>query len=168
MDNTKVIKEILKNTSMEPKVEKKQPIITLKEIKERISVHKAIEQEKESEIVEILNNKEITEIKHEAINIMAMTHFHPVKRQLFANRLHNSGIVEDYVNNNLIFRAFNKANANIKFGIVYGINYLQTNNDYDRLVLLTKARQEEEKKITPAEEVPKVETPKAETENTSK
>jgi hypothetical protein len=38
---------------------------------------------------------------------------------------------------------FNKANENLKFGVVYGMKYVQTNSDYERLLMIQKLQQEQ-------------------------
>lgn len=155
LSDSKVMKQILKGTA---KGQQHQNVITLKDLKEQMKIDSFVETEKKEEIINILNNQEVIEIKNGALNVMAMTHFHPIKRQIFAQRLQNSGIVNEYVNNNLIYQFFNKANASLKFGVVYGVNYLQTNDDYNRLCMMAKNAKNDDNTKQPIK-------PETETEN---
>lgn len=146
-----VIKELIRHHKVE-----KEPKITMQDIKRDLEVRKLIENEKQNEISNILSSGEIGEVKKEAINVLAMPHFHPIKRQIFAQKLQKSEIVNNYVDNNIIFRLFNRANENIKFGVIYGMSYLSTNSDYDRLVQIHLSEQKQRQKEVP-KEVPKEE-----------
>ena len=150
IDNAKVIKQLLKNTNMAPK-DKPKPI-TLKEIKDSLKINQIIEEEKVKEIEEILDSVEITEVKGEFVNVLAMAHTHPIKRQIFSNKLQNSKTINNFVDNNIILRIFNRANENIKFAVVYRMKYLETNKDYETLLVVQKLREEQAKKQQEAKE----------------
>lgn len=144
LDNAKIIKQVLKNTNMMPK--DKPKIISLKDIKDSLKIEKLIEDEKVKEIEQILDNAEIQEVKGEFVNLLAIPHTNPVKRRIFANKLQQSRTVNNYVDNNLVLRMFNKANENLKFGVVYAIKYLETNKDYDSLLLMQQIKEAQLKK----------------------
>jgi hypothetical protein len=89
-------------------------------------------EDQEEQIRGLLAEPEMMEIKNELVNVMAIPHTHPDKRRIFAHKLQNSQTVTNYVDQNVMFRFFNHANTHIKFGVVYGLKYLQTNSDYSQ------------------------------------
>lgn len=128
-----VLKEIMKRHKPEPK-------ITMNDIKNElrgeIELNKIVTEQRDCELADLLKKEEVVEIKNEAINLLAMPHTHPIKRKIFAQKLKNSEIVNSFVDNNVIFKLFNRVNENLKFGVVYGLKYLQTHDDYNNLVRL--------------------------------
>ena len=166
IDNAKIIKAMLKNTNMDPARREKPKVITLKDIKSSLQVEQLIEKETKKEIVKILDEAEIKEIKSEFVNLLAITHAHPIKRKIFANKLHESKTINSYVDNNLILRMFNKANENIKFSVVYAIKYLETNKDYDTMLMIQKMNEENLKKQPQMKQEQKVEEKVEEKEET--
>lgn len=141
MDNAKIIKEVMKNTAMDHN--RKQKPLTLKDLQKAVEMDKYIEEVKAEEVHDILKEEEVQDVKNEFINVLAMPHSNPVKRRIFANKLQESTTINNYVNNNVLLRIFNKANENIKFGLVYGMKYLQTNSDYDQLLMVQKLKLEQ-------------------------
>jgi hypothetical protein len=113
--------------------------IGLKEIKQQLEFQKLIVENQEEQIRGLLAEPEMMEIKNELVNVMAIPHTHPDKRRLFAHKLQNSQTVTNYVDQNVMFRFFNHANSHIKFGVVYGLKYLQTNSDYSQYLKQMKA-----------------------------
>ena len=142
IDNAKLIKEVFKLTSGKNKEKEPKPL-SLKNLKDAMKMDEFVEGVKQQEVEELLQNEEIIEVKNEAINVLSLTHTNPVKRQLFANRLHQSTTINNYVNNNVLLAMFSRANENLKFGVVYGMKYLQTNSDYERLLMMQKLQQEQ-------------------------
>ena len=56
----------------------------------------------------------------------------PERRELFHHKLKQSQTVNDYLNENVLFRWFNRANNHVKFSAIYGIKYLQTLSEYQQ------------------------------------
>ena len=141
MDNAKVIKEVLRQTNKNKEKEPKP--LSIKDLQNAMKMDKFIEATNQEELEQLMNNEEIVEVKNEFVNVLALPHTNPVKRQIFANKLQQSTTINNYVNNNILLRMFNKANENLKFGVVYGMKYVQTNSDYERLLMIQKLQQEQ-------------------------
>ena len=82
------------------------------------------------------------------MDVLAIPHTHPDKHKIFKHKLSNSETVNSYVNDNVLFRFFNKANSHIKFGTIYTIKYLQTHWEYNQYVhqMAQLRKQQEEQK----------------------
>ena len=65
-----------------------------------------------------------------------------IKRMIFYNKLKKSDILNEWINNNLFMKFFNKTGQNIKAGLVYGLHYLKTNDDYNLLLLQKQQEQQ--------------------------
>ena len=141
MDNAKVIKEVLRQTNKNKEKEPKP--LSIKDLQNAMKMDKFIEATNQEELEQLMNNEEIVEVKNEFVNVLALPHTNPVKRQIFANKLQQSTTINNYVNNNILLRMFNKANENLKFSVVYGMKYVQTNSDYERLLMIQKLQQEQ-------------------------
>ena len=115
-----------KNLTKEPK----EP--TPAEIASAIKLHELIEKKKKEEIEGLLNDKEIGEIKNELIGVLALPMTIQERRELFHHKLKQSQTVNDYLNENVLFRWFNRANNHVKFTTIYGIKYLQTLAEYQQ------------------------------------
>ena len=115
-----------KNLTKEPK----EP--TPAEIASAIKLHEMIEKKKNEEIKRLLNDKEIGEIKNELIGVLALPMTIQERRELFHHKLKQSQTVNDYLNENVLFRWFNQANHHVKFSAIYGIKYLQTLSEYQQ------------------------------------
>jgi hypothetical protein len=135
-----VLKEIVRVHKASRNAEKP---LSISDIKKEIEIRKMVEQQKDEQIQKLLNQSEIKEVKNAAVELLAITHTHPIKRKLFERRLKQSEIINNYVDNNVIFQLFNSANENLKAITVYGINYFQTNSDYNTLVYEAQARQQQ-------------------------
>lgn len=155
-----VLKEVVKQFRQK---ENKPEKITLTDIKQQLEINKIIKEETQNEITQIVSSGEVQEIKRETINLLATPHFHPVKRQIFARKLNQSEIINDYLDNNLLLRFFSRANQNLKFAVVYGLKYMQTHDDYEKLVLMLK--EQESRQIKTDDKTPEPESePESETE----
>ena len=62
----------------------------------------------------------------------------PERRRIFHAKLKESQTISDYLNENVLFRWFNKANSHVKFTTIYGIKYLQTLSEYQQLQHIQK------------------------------
>jgi hypothetical protein len=82
----------------------------------------------------LLQETEMKEIKSEVIGVMALPHTHPDKRKIFHHILHQSETVNNYVDDNVLYRFFNRANGHMKFGVVYGMKYIQAQTIYDQIL----------------------------------
>ena len=124
--------------------------ISIQDIKKQAQFEDFVQERKQEEIEKLLQDDETKEIRNEIIDVMAMTHTHPDKHKLFKHKLNNSKTVNDYVNDNVLFRFFNRANGHIKFSTIYAIKYLQTHNEYKHYVqqceLIKRAQEEESRK----------------------
>lgn len=152
--NEKIIKAIMKNVSKQ-RCEKPKAL-TLKDLKSAIQIDNFVEEQKEIEVTKILDNQEFREVKDGFVSVLALTHSHPIKRKIFANKLQDSKVVSEYLNNNIILRMFNKTNEHLKFGVVYAVKYIETNKTFEELVLieqLKKQQQLEQAKNKPQEQV---------------
>lgn len=125
---------IIKATSRVNRENSKPIKISMADIKKQVAYEDFAEERKLMEIEKLLDDSETKEIRNEIIDVMAMTHTHPDKQKLFKHKLHNSNTINSYVNDNVLFRFFNKANSHIKFGTIYAIKYLQTHQEYNQYV----------------------------------
>lgn len=116
---------------LKPRSAPKPQRISIKDIETEMKVHDLIESRKKEQIDELLQEKETVEIKDEVLDVMAMPHTHPDKKKIFKYKLSNSEVINQYVDDNVIFRFFNKANSHMKFGTLYAIKYLQTHREYN-------------------------------------
>lgn len=130
--------------------------ITIADIKKQAQFNDFVEEKKKEEIEKLLEDDETKEIRNEIIDVMAMAHTHPDKHKIFKHKLNHSKTVNDYVNDNVLFRFFNRANGHFKFGTIYAIKYLQTHNEYKHYVaqceMIKRAQEEENRKNTPKKE----------------
>ena len=147
----KMIEEINKLSNKNKKSNSEVKQHSLKDIEKELKIRKLANElkeeeheKKEEEIEELLDNSEILEIKDGFIDLLSYSHLDPTKRKIFANRLSKSSIVDNYVNDNVVFKLFQKANSNIKFACVYGLHYFKTNDDYERLLLLQQMRNQQQ------------------------
>lgn len=171
MTDQKMCKELNKNQSVQHFLNAKpvtqqappQNIIRLKDLQNEEKVIELVENKKKNEIKQMMKLKEIAGIKNSIINTMAFTQKHPIKRKIFAGRLNESEIVHEYIENNMLYHLFSKANNTIKFACIYGINYIQANTDYENYVLLTQQQKQEKQ----PEEKKEPEEPKPETKSES-
>jgi Mg/Co/Ni transporter MgtE len=131
--------------------------ISLADIKNQVSLMKLVETDKQEQIKELLEDNEVSELKQEVINVMAFPHTDPRKRQVFSALLNKSKIVNSYVNDNVLFRLFNRANSHMKFSAIYATNYLKAGKlveEYDA----EKAKQAQQPIPPETKEEPKEET----------
>ncbi len=117
---------------------------SISDIKKNIEISNLIEGERQKEIDKILSSEELNDLKKATMNVLAMPHTDPIKRQIFSNRLGQSEVVNNFINDNIMYKFFNYANSNIKFAFVYGINFVETNNDYNKLILASQIQQKKE------------------------
>ena len=151
-DVFKLIKQEHKHINAKPKQ------VSIKDIEREMKIHEMIEEKKNEEIAELLDDEETREIKNELIDVLAITHTHPDKNKLFRHKLSTSNTINKYVDDNVLFRFFNKANAHIKFGTLYGIKYMQTHREYAQYVKqMEYINSQNQPKAEPKEE-PKEET----------
>jgi hypothetical protein len=129
----KVLHQATKQSSKPPPQPKP---ISFKDIEREIKIHELIENKKEEQILELLEDDETKEIKGEIIDVLAMTHTHPDKHKIFKYKLGTSKTINSFVDENVIFRFLNKANNHIKFGLLYGIKYAQTHREYNEYLKL--------------------------------
>ena len=108
----------------------KPKVISIKDIERELKVQDLIEERKIQQIEELLDEAETKEIKNEIMDVLSIPHTHPDKNKIFKYKLQQSETVNNYVNDNVIFRFFNKANSHFKFGAIYTIKYLQTHKEY--------------------------------------
>lgn len=125
-----LLRNVMQKTSPAPRPQR----ISIKDIETEMKVHDLIESRKKEQIDELLRQKETVEIKDEVLDVMAMPHTHPDKKKIFKYKLSNSEVINQYVDDNVIFRFFNKANSHIKFGTLYAIKYLQTHREYNEYI----------------------------------
>lgn len=104
--------------------------ISLSEIKKQLEIEDMMEQKRHEEIEEILDDTETKEIKAELIDVLSYPMESGDKRKLFKYKLQNSNTINKYVNDNVMFRLFNRANNHIKFCAIYAIKYGQTCTEY--------------------------------------
>lgn len=117
----------------------KQPkTITPSDIEKSIRLQEFINEKSKEEIKELLENKEIKEVKDEIVGVLALPMTIPQRRMLFHQKLRESETVSEYLNENVLFRWFNRANSHLKFGTIYGIKYLQTLGEYQHYLNMRK------------------------------
>ena len=104
--------------------------ISIRDIERELKLNDLIEDRKAQQIEELLNETETMEIKNEIIDVLSIPHTHPDKNKIFKFKLQQSDTINNYVNDNILFRFFNKANGHFKFGAMYTIKYLQTHKEY--------------------------------------
>lgn len=124
----KLIKSQHKNTVEKPKQ------ISIKDIERELKIQELCEEKKQEQIEELLQEEETKEIKNEIIDVLAIPHTHPDKNKIFKHKLGTSDTINKYVDDNVLFRFFNKANSHLKFGTIYTIKYLQTHREYAQYV----------------------------------
>jgi hypothetical protein len=108
--------------------------ITIKDLEREMKIHDFIEERREEQIEKLLEDSETREIKHEILDVLAIPHTHPDKNKIFKYKLSQSSTINSYVDENVIFRLFNKANSHFKFSALYTIKYLQTHREYNQYV----------------------------------
>lgn len=135
----------------------KEQKITLKDIETQLKINELMEDKKEEVLEKMLEEPEMKEIKSEIISVMALPHTHEVRRRIFHRLLAKSDTVNNYVDDNVMFRFFNKANCNIKFGTVYALKYMQTFNLHRQyLIELEEERLQQQPKPQPQPPVEEV------------
>jgi hypothetical protein len=136
-------------------VNEKPKQVSLKDIEREIKIQELFENRKDDEIEQLLNDEETKEIKNEIIDVLAMTHTHPDKNKIFKYKLSESNTINSYVNDNVLFRFFNKTNSHLKFGTLYAIKYLQTHREYSQYVKNINAIKAQHPEPTKPTEEPK-------------
>ena len=120
------------------KQQKEPKQITPADIEKSIKVHQMMEDIRQEEIKNIVQDNEIKEVKDELIGVLALPMTIPERRRIFHAKLKESQTISDYLNENVLFRWFNKANSHVKFTTIYGIKYLQTLSEYQQLQHIQK------------------------------
>jgi hypothetical protein len=156
-------KTILKKLWKQPKAPK-EPTVTMNDIKREMEFCRMMEEEKQNQITELVNDAEVGELKEVVMDVLAMPHTDPRRQKMFAHLLKNSNTVNSYVNDNVVFRLFNKANDHVKFGAVYATNYLKA----DQLVKQFDADVAAGRTVLAKPEAPKEEAPKEEVKEEAK
>jgi hypothetical protein len=126
--------DLVKILSKKQKFQSDRPKVSLKDIETELKIGELINEKREEQIEKLLQETEMKEIKSEVIGLMALPHTHADKRKIFHTVLHRSDTVNNYVNDNVMFNFFNRANGHMKFGIVYALKYMQTNTIYKQLL----------------------------------
>ena len=146
----KLIKSQHKNTVEKPKQ------VSIKDIERELKIQELCEEKKQEQIEELLKEQETREIKNEIIDVLAIAHTHPDKNKLFKHKLGTSETINKYVDDNVLFRFFNKANSHLKFGTIYTIKYLQTHREYNQYVsnMVKLQKQQEQMQEKAKEEKP--------------
>jgi hypothetical protein len=156
-------KTILKKLWKQPKAPK-EPTVTMNDIKREMEFCRMMEEEKQNQITELVNDAEVGELKEVVMDVLAMPHTDPRRQKMFAHLLKNSNTVNSYVNDNVVFRLFNKANDHVKVGAVYATNYLKA----DQLVKQFDADVAAGRTVLAKPEAPKEEAPKEEVKEEAK
>jgi hypothetical protein len=104
--------------------------VTAKDLETELEIFDLLDKRKKEEIGEMLQDTEIQEIQKEFIGILALPMTHPDKRRIFHHKLNQSDTIHNYLNDNIMFRWFGKANSHFKFGTLYAMKYLQTHSEY--------------------------------------
>jgi hypothetical protein len=146
LTDPEMIKIMQKQLKRQPKPQEPKAI-TVKDIEKQLEINEFLEEKKEEQIEKMLEEPEVIEIKNEIINVMALPHTQAERRIIFQNLLRESKTVNNYVDDNVLFKMFNRANQNIKFGVVYSLKYLQTFNihkQYIREVEQIKLQQQQQ------------------------
>ena len=108
--------------------------ISLSDIKKQLEINDYIETKREEEIEMIVNDAETKEIRNEFMSVLAMPMKGINQRKLFQYKLENSNTINNYINENVLFRMFNRCNSHLKFAAVYGMKYCQTLKEYNDYV----------------------------------
>ena len=125
--------------------------VTAKDLENELEIHDILEKRKEEEIEELMQNTEIKEIQKEVIGILALPMTHPDKRRIFHHKLNQSETVHNYLNDNVMFRWFGKANSHFKFGTIYAMKYLQTHSEYAQYLHQVEREKAQQQQIPPTE-----------------
>ena len=131
--------KLMKSSSRPPPQPKP---ISLSQIKKELEIQDMIEERRHEEIEEILDDAETKEIKGELMDVLSYPMEAGDKRKLFKYKLQNSNTINKYVNDNVMFRLFNRANNHIKFCAIYAIKYGQTQKEYQEYQKQVKQAQE--------------------------
>lgn len=122
--------KIIKNDMRREHSRSKPQQISIKDIERELKLTEMFETKKEDEIEKLLEDSETREIKNELIDVLSIAHTHPDKNKIFKYKLQKSDTINNYVNENVIYRLFNRANSHLKFGTLYTLKYLQTHKEY--------------------------------------
>lgn len=140
----KIIKSQHKASQENPKQ------VSIKDIERELKIQELIDDRRQEEIEELLQEEETREIKNEIIDVMAIPHTHPDKNKIFKHKLGTSETINKYVDDNVLFRFFNKANSHLKFGTIYTIKYLQTHREYNQYVANMAKLQKQQQQVQEA------------------
>lgn len=136
--------EMIKIITKQNKSKPANPKISIADIQKELEVVDLFEERKKEEILNLLENPELREIKNEVIGVLAIPMSNPDKRKLFHYKLATSDTINNYVNDNVLFRCFNRTNNHLKFGAVYALKYLQTNAEYNAFLKQREQQQQKE------------------------
>ena len=114
-----------------------------------------MEHKKEEEIEMIVNDEETQEIRNEFMSVLAMPMKGQNQRKLFQYKLEKSNTINNYINENVLFRMFNKCNSHLKFAAVYGMKFAQTLKEYDEYMLQIQNLQQQQEQMMRQESKPK-------------
>ena len=129
--------------------------ISLTDIKKQLEINEYMEHKKEEEIEMIVNDEETQEIRNEFMSVLAMPMAGSDKRKLFQYKLEKSNTINNYINENVLFRMFNKCNSHLKFAAVYGMKFAQTLKEYDEYMLQIQNLQAQQEQMMRQESKPK-------------
>ena len=129
--------------------------ISLSDIKKQLEINEYIEHKKEEEIEMIVNDEETQEIRNEFMSVLAMPMKGQNQRKLFQYKLEKSNTINNYINENVLFRMFNKCNSHLKFAAVYGMKFAQTLKEYDEYMLQIQNLQQQQEQMIKQQSKPK-------------
>ena len=120
--------------------------ISLSDLKKQLEINENMEIKHEEELQNIINDKETKEIKNEFMSVLSMPMKGQNQRKLFQYKLENSETINNYINENVLFRMFNRCNSHLKFACVYGMKYAQTIKEYDDYVHMVNSSLQQQQK----------------------
>jgi len=136
---------------MKYKKVKNDPEDELANLKKQIVEEQFILEQKDVYVNQANDTEEGQTIYNHAFSIMALPERNPIKRQIFQSRLRQNPAVQNYVKENIVFNALTRVNHHLRFALHYGLEYNNTNDVYNDLVIRAQQQQQQQMQQPPQE-----------------
>lgn len=114
----------------------------IKHIKDEIELEKFFKERQKEMINETLSSQEGSLLHEHANNILALPERNPYRRQIFANRLKQNTVIQEYLKENLVYNLMTRVNKHVRFGLHYGLEYNQSREEYEMLIKQLQLQQQ--------------------------
>lgn len=124
----------------------------MNDFKKEIELQRFFEEQKKMIVSDTISSEEGKMFEKHINHVLALPEQNLYKRELFSMRLKQNKVIQEYVQENIVYNCVSRVNKNIKFLLHYGLEYHEANEEYKKLLLIAQ-QQQQQKQIIPEQKV---------------